>query len=180
MRKTIESLTSLFEAVGLAHHRAFEAVGGLDPDWPLWYADFLLGDIQTILGSGLSRSRLVHCLQAAADEHQARAPQTPWPAFYAAFFAERLAKAFDIGTDQLALYQFPACPFCQRVLRTIEALDLEVELRDIRQAHHHFEALVQARGRATVPVLLIASANGTERWMAESADIVRYLESHYG
>ena len=35
-------LASLFEETGQAHHRAFEKTDGMDPDWPLWYAGYLL------------------------------------------------------------------------------------------------------------------------------------------
>ncbi|MEM9861862.1 MAG: glutathione S-transferase N-terminal domain-containing protein [Myxococcota bacterium] len=42
------------------------------------------------------------------------------------------------------------------------------------------KARVEARGRATVPVLRIAKDEGEDEWMPESADIVRYLYAQYG
>ena len=32
-------LIDLFAEAGPAHHRAYFAVDGADPDWPLWYAE---------------------------------------------------------------------------------------------------------------------------------------------
>jgi glutaredoxin 2 len=78
------------------------------------------------------------------------------------------------------LFKFDGCPFCTRVRRTIDALGLDVELRSIFDDPAHLQALREARGRTTVPVLRITSPNGEERWMPESADIVRYLEATYG
>ena len=34
-------LEGLFHEVGEAHHRAYIETDGADPEWPLWYADYL-------------------------------------------------------------------------------------------------------------------------------------------
>lgn len=80
------------------------------------------------------------------------------------------------GTGHLALYYFPACPYCRRVLRCLDELGLELELRDIRAEPHHRAALVEARGRGTVPVLRIAHQDADDEWMPESLEIVAYLK----
>ena len=59
----------------------------------------------------------------------------------------------------------------------MDRLGLDVELREIFDEPHYREQLVEARGRATVPVLRITSPDGEERWMPESRDIVHYLET---
>lgn len=82
--------------------------------------------------------------------------------------------------DRLALYHFDGCPFCTRVRRAIDGLGIDVELRNIYENPDFLRELREARGRTTVPVLRITSADGEERWMPESADIVRYLEASYG
>ncbi len=64
--------------------------------------------------------------------------------------------------------------------RVIDEIGLDVELRSIHESQEHLEALLNARGRTTVPVLRITSPDGEERWMPESADIVRYLQATYG
>lgn len=79
----------------------------------------------------------------------------------------------------LTLYHFRGCPYCAKVDRALRDLDLDIARRDIHQDPDAQRALVEARGRATVPVLHIQSAEDT-RWMPESADIVRYLYAEYG
>ena len=76
----------------------------------------------------------------------------------------------------LSLYHFDGCPYCQRVRDAMRRLHLELELRDIRREPKYREELVAATGRQMVPCLRIESA-GKSRWMHESADIVRYLET---
>jgi len=66
------------------------------------------------------------------------------------------------------------------VLRAIDTLGLDVKLRNIYEDPDYLKELRDARGRTTVPVLRITSPGGEERWMPESADIVRYLQASYG
>ena len=89
------------------------------------------------------------------------------------------AKGSTSSPGTLSLYGYPQCPFCARVLRAIEELDLEIPLLNTRQDATHREAVVEATGRGTVPVLKIEGADGEVRWMPESADIIRYLINHY-
>ncbi len=91
-----------------------------------------------------------------------------------------IAQAGEAPRERLALYHFDGCPYCARVRQAIARLGLDVELRDIRTSRRHWEDLVAARGRRTVPVLKIDAPDGGETWMPESADIVRYLEETYG
>lgn len=79
----------------------------------------------------------------------------------------------------LSLYGYPQCPFCARVLRAIEELDLDVPLRNTMQDPSFRAAVVEATGRGTVPVLRIEGADGNVEWLPESADIIRYLVAHY-
>ena len=36
------SLENLFRETGQAHHQAFLSTNGADPDWPIWYAGYLV------------------------------------------------------------------------------------------------------------------------------------------
>ena len=72
------------------------------------------------------------------------------------------------------------CPFCWRVTDVIDRLGLDVEVRDVLISRERRNELVEARGRATVPVLWIQSPDGSVRWMPESMDIIHYLEHMYG
>ena len=83
------------------------------------------------------------------------------------------------GADDLSLYYFPACPYCRRVLRAMDELELALELRDIRAEPQRRAELVAARGRGTVPVLRI-SGEGEDEWLPESLDIVAYLKKRFG
>lgn len=171
-------LIDLFHDTARAHHTAFAATDGADPDWPIWYAEHIQPRA-TELGLEFTKSQLVECLMAAELEWSARAPEISWAEFYADFFVERFAASTSPNTDKLALYMTPICPFCRLVLRAIDRLGIEVEMRDVFADRDNRDALVAARGRATVPVLRIISEDG-ERWMPESRDIVRYLEKTYG
>ncbi|KPK48845.1 MAG: hypothetical protein AMJ63_17700 [Myxococcales bacterium SG8_38_1] len=93
---------------------------------------------------------------------------------------ECLGPAEEPAKDHLALYYFDGCPFCVRVMRAIDTLRLNVELRNIYENREYLNELREVRGRTTVPVLRITSADGEDRWMPESADIVRYLQATYG
>ena len=171
------SLAEMFRAAGRAHHTAFAATNGVDPEWPIWYAEHLHTPITELLQTPFTISELVHCLIDADVEHSARAPESEWPEFYADHFAECFARSTTPAEDKLALYHSESCPFCAFVRSAIDRLGLDIELREIFEEPRYRDELVAARGRATVPVLRITSPDGDERWMPESRDIVRYLES---
>ncbi|MBY0399406.1 glutathione S-transferase N-terminal domain-containing protein [Myxococcota bacterium] len=80
----------------------------------------------------------------------------------------------------LVLYGYPECPYCRRVLAAIESLGLDVPLRNTMRDDEANDALVEATGRETVPVLRIEQRDGSVRWMPESLDIVRYLNERFG
>ena len=172
-------LVDLFVETGSAHGAAFAATDGADPDWPIWYADYLKEPVAERLNMNFERSQLVYCLMDADFEHRIRAADTAWPEYYADQIIERYAASEDALRDKLALYHFDGCPFCAIVRSAIERLGVDVELRDIFENPDHRSELIKARQRATVPVLRITSPNGEERWMPESQDIVRHLEATF-
>ncbi len=77
---------------------------------------------------------------------------------------------------QYSLYYYDSCPFCVRVLRTLQGLDIEVELCDILSDSRHRTTLQKATGRTTVPCLRIEKGNDSQ-WMFESMDIIRFLQT---
>ncbi len=175
-----QQIVDLLTETGRAHHEAFRASDGDDPDWPIWYARSLQQPLSKLLDADFTQSQLVYCLMTAEYERVARAQDAEWTSWYADHFLERFEPARTPGRDTLVLYHFESCPFCARVRAAIDRLDLNVELRDVRVEPRHWDDLVAARGRGTVPVLKIESADGAERWMPESADIIRYLDKAYG
>ncbi len=78
--------------------------------------------------------------------------------------------------SDLILYHYDTCPFCRRVFFALRNLGIEIEDKDIYRDQGAMAELVAARGRQTVPVLRIQEADGTVRWMPESAEIIRYLQ----
>ena len=174
-----QQLSDLLVVTGKAHHEAFEATDGADPDWPIWYARHLRDPLNKMLETELTSSRLVYCIMDAEYERSALAPDADWPGYYADHFLECFAPSATAAEDRLALYHFHGCSFCSLVTATIDRLGLDVELRDIYADRANREALIAARGRSTVPVLRITAPDGEDRWMPESRDIVEYLEKAY-
>jgi glutaredoxin len=175
-----DGIGKLLLETGHAHHKAFEVTNGADPDWPIWYAEYAKDTFEEQFGMSFTRSQLIYCLMTADFEHEARAPDSEWPGFYANEIVERFASAETPAEDKLALYYFDGCPYCSMVRSAIDQLGIDVELRDIFHDSQHRDDLVNVRGRATVPVLRIVSPDDENRWMPESRDIVSYLQKTYG
>ena len=77
-------LADLLKRTGDAHHAAYEATDGTDPEWASWYS----GHLQTLLGHGLgrsiTRSGIVYLLCKAQKDQDSSGSTEPWPAYYAA------------------------------------------------------------------------------------------------
>lgn len=86
---TLDGWTELLSQVGPAHHRAFLATDGEDPDWPTWYAAWLLERLPEPAPE-VDETQLADLLASAADTHQASSSEEDWPGFYARFITERL------------------------------------------------------------------------------------------
>ena len=83
MSANIEKLTQLFEESGKAHHEAFSAVHGDDPEWAAWYANFLVDRLAEYLGTTLNEAELANWLTHISKEHSTKAPGAPWQQYYA-------------------------------------------------------------------------------------------------
>jgi glutaredoxin len=81
----------------------------------------------------------------------------------------------DQNTENLALYQLPACPFCVKVRRAIKRNALKIELRNINRNENYRQELINEGGKRTVPCLRIEKDNGVQ-WLYESNDIIAYLQ----
>lgn len=87
----------------------------------------------------------------------------------------------DAESAVLALYHYDSCMYCARVRKAIAALGLDIELRNVMTEREHYRDLLANGGSTTVPCLRIGKLNpATDRWMYESADIVRYLVERFG
>jgi glutathione S-transferase len=78
----------------------------------------------------------------------------------------------------LELYEFESCPFCRRVREALSVMDLDAAIFPCPPGGTRFRSEVVRRGgKAQFPFLIDPN---TDRWMYESADIVRYLATTYG
>lgn len=82
---------------------------------------------------------------------------------------------------KLKLYTTAGCGYCLDVQSEVQGLGLPIEIVDVRQDPTRRDELVQACGRATVPVLRVESTeDGAITWLPESRDIIRYLRGLAG
>jgi NAD(P)H-hydrate epimerase len=87
--ETTLQLEKLFREVGQRHHEAFLDTDGVDPEWPLWYADWLMDRLPDLLDAELTKSELVYLLLHLSKKQPHEAPDMPWPRYYARFFARQ-------------------------------------------------------------------------------------------
>ncbi|MFB6107192.1 MAG: glutaredoxin family protein [Halobacteriaceae archaeon] len=83
----------------------------------------------------------------------------------------------DEETPQRVLYRLQACPYCERVVRRLDEYGLEYRSRFVEPLHSRRNVAKRVAGVRTVPVLVDESTGVT---MAESANIVDYLDRTYG
>jgi hypothetical protein len=56
-QKLTDELANLLNETAEAHHKAFAATEGKDPDWPIWYADYLFEKMRQMLNAKSMISR---------------------------------------------------------------------------------------------------------------------------
>ena len=79
-------LEDLFRETGEAHHQAYIETDGADPEWPLWYADYLRERLGALLDASFIKSEFVHMLVLVANEQPLKAPGANWARYYARYF----------------------------------------------------------------------------------------------
>jgi hypothetical protein len=89
MGDKIQELADLLSETQKAHHRAYFEADGYDPEWPIWYADYLMPRIPPLLGTELTKSELIYLLVHLSKIQPAEAPDADWPQFYAHYLLER-------------------------------------------------------------------------------------------
>lgn len=89
----------------------------------------------------------------------------------------------NTACQQLALYQFKACPFCIKVRKEMARLGLNIEKRDAQHNPQHRNALQNQGGKVKVPCLLITESSADtpshQRWLYESTEIISYLRQRF-
>ena len=79
--------------------------------------------------------------------------------------------------SDITLYRLQACPFCERVVRTLDDLGLDYRSRFVEPMHSERDVVKRLTGKRTVPAIVDEATGVT---MSESANIVAYLERTYG
>lgn len=77
----------------------------------------------------------------------------------------------------ITLYRLQACPYCERVVRTLDEYDLDYRSRFVEAMHSERDVVKRISGKRTVPALVDETTGVT---MSESANIVEYLDTTYG
>lgn len=103
----------------------------------------------------------------------ARPPAAQAPPVGAPGLGARLGVPEPDQPRELVLYKFDACPYCARVMRVVEQLDIALAMEDTRQDPSARRALMTQTGRTTVPCLFIDGQP-----LFESADIIDWLEAY--
>jgi glutathione S-transferase len=78
---------------------------------------------------------------------------------------------------EITLYRLQACPYCERVVRVLDAHDVPYRSRFVEAMHSERDVVARLTNARTVPALVDESTGVT---MSESANIVDYVESTYG
>ena len=84
----------------------------------------------------------------------------------------------DAGMAQIEVYTLPGCPYCRKVKKKLNSLDLAYEEHRVPARHSKRTTVEELSGQTGVPVL-VDEEHGVDG-MNESDDIVAYLEETYG
>lgn len=78
-------IATLLTEVADLHHRVYRISDGEDPDWAVWYAEWLatLSELPQVLGTKLARGRLTCLLISLDAEYGAQSRPERWEDFYA-------------------------------------------------------------------------------------------------
>ena len=85
-RISADDLAALLKRTGDAHHAAYEATDGTDPEWAIWYSAHLQALLGNGLGRPITRSEIVYLLCKAQMAQDVDGSKVPWPTYYARLF----------------------------------------------------------------------------------------------
>ena len=93
MSDSAARIAALLHEASETHHTVYRIVDGDDPDWPSWYANWLLNlsELPEILGTKPVRSELVWLLVSMDKEYTEASPDLAWPQWYAEFIVRHWA-----------------------------------------------------------------------------------------
>jgi hypothetical protein len=90
---TSDRVAELLREVAELHHRVYRISDGEDPDWPSWYAAWLvdLSELPGMLGRRPTRSELGYLLVLLEKEFSEQQPAEGWEQYYARRLTEHFA-----------------------------------------------------------------------------------------
>ena len=80
---TSGTIERLLDEAAVAHHEAYIETDGADPEWPLWYASYLVNRLSKNAMFTGTRSELVYWLVRLDREYAEADSAIPWARFYA-------------------------------------------------------------------------------------------------
>ena len=83
----------------------------------------------------------------------------------------------ETAEPPITFYRLQGCPFCERVARLLGEYELAYRSRFVEPMHSDRDVVKRVAGVRTVPVIVDDTTGVT---MAESDNIVDYLETTYG
>lgn len=82
-----------------------------------------------------------------------------------------------MSEQPITFYRLHACPFCERVARRLQELDVPYRSRFVEPLHSDRDVVARLTGKRTVPAVVDEATGVT---MSESGNIVAYLDRTYG
>jgi hypothetical protein len=100
MKEEMQELTQLLEETGKAHHQAFLETDGYDPEWPIWYADYLIARLPSYIEAHITKSELIYLMVHLNKSQSEEAPEESWASFYARYMNEHYSyEAEGVNSD---------------------------------------------------------------------------------
>lgn len=171
-------LLDLFSKTGQLHADAFIALDGEDAEWPIWYAEHLKNDLNSLLKTHFTVSELAYFLVQIENERQLFYNESEWPKFYAEKMLNKFL--FVIEPSQISkktLYYSENCHFCATLINKIKDLGLDLELKEINRSTDYSQELIEAAGRLIVPSIMIGLNDHRKLWYTDSTDMIFFLEN---
>lgn len=78
--------------------------------------------------------------------------------------------------NTLTLYKMNNCSYCNKTIKVIKSLHINVDYKDINESNKHNQTLINEGGKRQVPCLKITAENKRPVWLYESNDIINFLE----
>jgi glutaredoxin 3 len=76
--------------------------------------------------------------------------------------------------NELTLYHFAGCPYCQRVRNFLSENGIQIPMKDIHENPGYRDELIKIGGKGQVPCLVI---NGKPLY--ESMDIIEWFKKNF-